>query len=75
MSTNLKSLRKELSPKVYPEDIALASGIRTLTYIHIEQGRRTTYTTANKILSYLNKARVERGLPEVTLNDLGINIV
>jgi transcriptional regulator with XRE-family HTH domain len=75
MGTNLRVLRKELKPKVHPEEIALASGIRTLTYIHIEQGRRTTYTTANKILSYLNKARVERGLTEVVLNDLGLNIV
>ncbi len=74
MKTNLKVLREELNPTVYPEDFAKMVGLRPFSYVHIEQGRRTTYTTAKKILTTLNQLRVERGLLEVSLEDLGINI-
>lgn len=74
MSRKLQDLRKELVPTVYPEDIAKLVGLRPNSYARIEEGRRTTYTRANKILEVLNTLRRERGLPELKLEDLDIGI-
>lgn len=71
--TKLKSLREELG-KVAQEDMAREAGLRISTYRNIEQGRNTSYTKAMAVLKSLNKLRVDRGLPEVTLEDLGINL-
>jgi len=73
--TQLKSFREELVPKVAQEDLAHMAGLRVGTYRNIEQGRNVSYTKAKAILGALNKIRVERGISEVTLDDLGLNIV
>lgn len=72
--TRLKTLREELG-KVAQEDLAREAGLRISTYRNIEQGRNTSYTKAMAVLRGLNSLRQKQGLPEVTLDDLGISIV
>jgi DNA-binding XRE family transcriptional regulator len=73
--TKLKILRQELQPKVAQEDLARIGKMRVNTYRNAERGKNVSYTTANMILEALNKIRTERGLPPVTLEDLGLSIV
>ena len=74
--TKLKALREEFEdPRLAQEDMARECGLRVTTYRNVEQGRNTSYTTAMTILGTVNRLRVAKGKPEVTLDDLGLSIV
>lgn len=71
--TKLKDLRQDMA-RMAQEDFAREAGLRVSTYRNIEQGRATTYSKAMAILTTLNRLRADRGLSQVTLEDLGINL-
>jgi DNA-binding XRE family transcriptional regulator len=71
--TNLKRLRAEVN--ITQENFARFADVQNKTYRSAEWGKNVSYTTASKILTGMNKLRVEKGLPELSLADLGLAIV
>jgi predicted transcriptional regulator len=73
--TKLKDLREELkNPRIAQEDLARLADVRISTYRNIEQGRKVSYSKVVKVLDALNKERINQGLSEVVLDDLGVSI-
>ncbi len=71
-STNLERLRQELG--LTAEQMAKRLTVSFSTYRNAEKGGPCRYATATEILGAINGIRVERGMPPVSLDELGLNI-
>jgi len=71
MQTRLKTAREELG--VSRERLAKkAENISAGTIRNAEYGARITYRKASDILSAVNLIRIEKGLSQVTMDELGL---
>lgn len=71
----LREWRESLDPKVTQEDMSRLADVRLYTYQKAENGKRISFTTARAIHEATVKVCKERGLPEMGVLDLGLNIV
>ena len=74
----LRQLRAELAqPKVSQEKMARQAGLSLQWYRLLENGKqnRTSWTTANALLSAFNTERQARGLETLELDALALHIV
>jgi len=70
--TGLKRIRGESG--LTEEAMAKRLTVSYSTYRNAEKGKPCRYATAMEILGVINGIRTERGMPSVSLEDLGLNI-
>jgi DNA-binding XRE family transcriptional regulator len=71
-ASNLKAVREEIH--IPQEALARDAGISLATLRSVEKGNRCKYVTATRILAAVNKHRKSRKLPDLSMDDLGLNI-
>jgi hypothetical protein len=64
----------EILGGISQENIAKRTSLTTYTYRRAEEGYPVKYSSAQEIKDAINSFLVERNLPQVTLDELGLNL-
>ncbi len=72
--TELKRIRLEVLGGISQENIAKRTSLTTYTYRRAEEGFPVKYSSAQEIKDAINSFLVERNLPEITLDQLGLKL-
>ena len=71
--TELKRIRQEVL-KASQENIAKRTTLTTYTYRRAEEGFPVRYSSAQEIRDAINSFLAERGLEQVSIEDLGLSL-
>jgi len=72
--TELKRIRLEVLGGISQENIAKRTSLTTYTYRRAENGYPVKYSSAQEIKDAINSFLVDRNLPQITLDQLGLNL-
>lgn len=72
--TELKRIRLEVLGGISQENIAKRTSLTTYTYRRAEEGYPVKYSSAQEIKDAINSFLSDRNLPQITLDQLGLNL-